>query len=141
MELNKIYCGENLEIMRSLPNNSIDLIATDPPFFSQRDYGDFDDRWDNLENYLEFIVERVKEMYRLLKDSGSLYLQCDTSASHYLKVELDKIFGQEHFKNEIIWCYSVHGGKPKKAFPKKSDRILFYSKTNNHTFNTIYSII
>jgi site-specific DNA-methyltransferase (adenine-specific) len=84
--------------------------------------------------YLTYMAQRVIEMHRVLKDTGSLYLHCDPTASHYLKVLLDEVFGKNNFRNEIIWHYRT-GGVSKKWFAKKHDVIMAYTKTNNYTFN------
>jgi len=84
--------------------------------------------------YLTYMAQRIIEMHRVLKDTGSLYLHCDPTASHYLKMLLDEIFGKDNFRNEISWCYSI-GGKSKKTFGRKHDIILFYSKTDEYVFN------
>jgi len=130
----KLYQGDNLAVMRGLPSESIDLIYIDPPYFSQRNYGDFDDRWKSMQHYLDFMVERLKEMHRLLKPTGSIYVHLDWHAVHYVKVEMDKIFGYKNFRNNIAWCYRG-GGVPKKDFSPKHDEILRYSKTKNYLFN------
>ena len=77
---------------------------------------------------------RLIECHRILKDTGSLYLHCDPTMSHYLKIVLDCIFKEENFRNEIVWCYS-HGGKGKKDFARKHDIILRYCKSHIYTFN------
>ena len=84
--------------------------------------------------YLIFMAVRLQEMHRILKPSGAIYLHCDTTASHYLKLLMDSIFGIGNFRNEVIWGYRT-GGASKRTFAKKHDVILFYSKTNNYTFN------
>jgi DNA modification methylase len=84
--------------------------------------------------YLVYMTVRVIEMYRLLKPTGSFYLHCDPTASHYLKVILDGIFGKENFRNEIAWCYKSRP-QSKRHFGKKHDVILFYSKTDSYCFN------
>ncbi|MCA2554566.1 MAG: restriction endonuclease [Microcystis sp. M04BS1] len=87
--------------------------------------------------YLVSITLRIVEVHRVLKSTGSFYLHCDPTASHYLKIVLDTIFCSQkgEFQNEIIWCYSI-GGKSKNRFGKKHDVILFYTKSNKeHTFN------
>ena len=84
--------------------------------------------------YCVYMAQRIIEMHRILKDTGNLYLHCDPTASHYLKLILDKIFGKDNFLNEVIWCYS-QGGKSRKNFGKKHDVILFYSKSNSFIFN------
>jgi len=86
-----------------------------------------------MKAYLTYMAQRIIEMHRVLKDTGSLYLHCDPTASHYLKVVLDEIFGKDNFRNEIIWCYRG-GGSPKKDFGKRHDVIFRYSKSANYTF-------
>jgi len=128
------YEGDNLAIMRELPSETIDLIYIDPPYFSQRNYGDFDDRWKSMQHYLDFMVERLKEMHRVLKSSGSIYVHLDWHAVHYIKIEMDKVFGYSNFKNSISWCYTAPSNS-KSYFPRKHDEILFYSKSDNYNFN------
>ena len=146
---NKLYCGDNLKIMYGMPDESIDLIYLDPPFFSGKNYeviwGDkaeirsFDDRFEGgIMVYVEWMKDRLEEMYRILKPTGSIYLHVDHHAVHYLKVEMDKIFGMGNFRNNIVWCYSG-GGASKSKFATKHDDILFYSKTDKYLFNTQYT--
>jgi site-specific DNA-methyltransferase (adenine-specific) len=87
--------------------------------------------------YLTYMAQRIIEMHRVLKSTGSLYLHCDPTASHYLKILLDEIFGKNCFKNEIVWGYRT-GGVSKKWFARKHDVILFYSKTTEYLFHTQY---
>ena len=113
MDTSVVYCDDNLQRLALLPQNSVDLIYLDPPFFSNRHYeviwGDeaevrsFEDRWDGgVNHYVGWMKERVMEMWRVLRPTGSLYLHCDWHAAHYLKVMLDDTLGDEHFQNEII---------------------------------------
>ncbi len=88
----------------------------------------------NMMAYLTMMAPRLMELRRVLKPTGSLYLHCDPTASHYLKVLLDMVFGAENFRNEIVWHYQT-GGATKKHYSKKHDIILFYSKTKNYNFN------
>ncbi len=88
----------------------------------------------NMLAYLVMMAARLVELHRVLKPTGSLYLHCDPTASHYLKIVLDTIFSTKYFQNEIIWCYET-AGKSKKHFSKKHDVILFYSKSNEWIFN------
>lgn len=97
-------------------------------------FGSFFDKDKSMLAYLVFMGPRLVELHRLLKDTGSLYLHCDTSASHYLKVLLDSIFGLKQFRNEIIWCYTGRE-QASRNFNKKHDTIFFYSKSNNYIFN------
>ena len=89
-------------------------------------------------SYVVYMAQRIIEMHRVLKPTGSLYLHCDPTASHYLKILLDKIFDGKNFQNEIIWHYRRWTGKAKK-FQKLHDIILFYTKSNNYTFNPIFT--
>lgn len=84
--------------------------------------------------YLVMMTVRLIEMRRVLKPTGSIYLHCDPTASHYLRMVLDAVFGEDNFQNEIIWHY---GGPSavKKGFPRKHDTLLFYSKSLNFDFN------
>ena len=88
---------------------------------------------DAMKAYLTYMAQRIIEMYRVLKCTGILYLHCDPTASHYMKVVLDEIFGKSNFRNEIIWCYRG-GGSPKKDFGRRHDVIFRYSKSGNYTF-------
>ena len=88
-------------------------------------------------SYLIYMSIRIMEMYRLLKNTGIIYLHCDPTASHYLKILMDCVFGYKLCRNEIIWCYSG-GGIPKKDFPRKHDVIHRYTKTNDYLYYPIY---
>ncbi|MHA1375745.1 MAG: DNA-methyltransferase [Promethearchaeota archaeon] len=140
MKLNTVYLAENLEFLRSIKSNFIDLIYIDPPFFSGVDYKEFLDKWLSLEAYLEFIKERIVEIHRVLKDNGSFYMHCDTNASFDLKPLCDDIFGKENFKRQIIWNVgSVSGFKSQvKGWVRQHDIIFFYTKSNKYTFNKQY---
>ncbi len=144
-EPNRLIWGDNLHVMRQLPPNSIDLIYIDPPFFSGKQYnviwGDanelrsFGDIWeDGMPGYLIWLNARLYEMKRLLKPTGSIYVHCDWHASHYIKVEMDKIFGYQNFLNELVWCYRG-GGVPKDRFARKHDIIFWYKKGPTCKFN------
>ncbi len=85
-----------------------------------------------MRSYITYMAQRVLEMHRILKPTGSLYLHCDPTASHYLKIMLDFIFGVENFRNEIVWHYSA-GHSPSKDFKKKHDIIFRYSKNQKHS--------
>ena len=84
--------------------------------------------------FLCFISVRLLEMHRILKPTGSIYLHCDPTASHYIKMCMDAIFGNNNFRNEIVWHYSA-GNAPKKFFKKKHDIIFYYSKGGKPKFN------
>ncbi len=88
----------------------------------------------NMLAYLTMMAPRLVELRRVLKPTGSLYLHCDPTASHYLKLLLDAVFGEEHFRNEIVWCYSI-GGRSRKTFGRKHDVIFWYTRGDAWTFN------
>lgn len=139
LEPNRLFWGDNLHVMRQLPSESIDLIYIDPPFFSGRQYnvifGDknelrsFSDIWEGgMPGYLIWLNARLYEMKRLLKKTGTIYVHLDWHAVHYVKVELDKIFGHENLMNEVIWHYKSFHGNVKRYFPRKHDTLLAYNK-------------
>ena len=141
--MNQLYQGDNLSIMRDLPDASVDLICTDPPFNTGKDWGAFDDRWEGgLKGYLKFMEPRLEECRRVLKDTGSFYLHCDPTASHYLKVMLDGVFGIKQFRNEIVWKrHFGQGNHVKKNYTKSHDIILFYTKSNDFVFNLQFHLL
>ena len=157
-----VLLGDNLPILRRLPDGCVDLVYTDPPFntgaeqrrtrirvtadpegdrtgFGGRRYRTtavgslaFPDAFDD---YLAFLEPRLREIQRLLSPRGSLYLHLDYREAHYAKVLLDGLFGREHFLNEIIWAYD-YGGRPKRRWPAKHDTILVYVQDRDrYTFN------
>ena len=141
---NRLFFGDNLHVMRQLPSKSIDLIYIDPPFFSGRHYnvifGDknemrsFSDIWEaGMPGYLIWLNARLFEMKRLLKTAGSIYVHCDWHASHYIKVEMDKLFGVDNFLNEIVWAYTS-GGVSKQWFGRKHDVLLAYCRERGDHF-------
>ena len=91
-----------------------------------------------MKSYLIMMAVRLLELRRVLKDTGSLYLHCDTTANHYIKVMLDAIFGHGNFRNEIIWHYRRWTGKAKR-FQQLHDTIFLYSKTDHYTFNVLHT--
>jgi site-specific DNA-methyltransferase (adenine-specific) len=88
--------------------------------------------------YLVMMAARLVELHRVLKPTGSLYLHCDPTASHYLKIILDTVFGFQHFHSEIIWKRTSAHGNVSKAFGDVTDSIFYYSKTNTFTFNKVF---
>ena len=126
-----IHCADNLEVLRSLDSDSVDLIATDPPYNTGRDFGAYADKRGS--GYIDWLGERLVECRRLLKSTGSIYVQCDPHESHYIKVRMDEIFGRANFRNEIVWCYS-NCGRSKSTFAAKHDTIFFYSKSDAFRF-------
>ena len=126
MELNTVYLINNLEFLRNLDSEVIDLIYIDPPFFSGVDYKEFSDLWLSVDDYVEFMKMRIKEIFRVLKTTGSFYLHCDASAIFDLKPLCDEIFGNINFRREIVWNVgSVSGFKSQvKGWVRQHDNIL-----------------
>ena len=175
-----LWTGDNLDILRGLNSESIDLIYLDPPFNSNKNYeapvgskaagaafkdawtlSDLDVAWMGLiadeqpamahtlkaagfahgkgmQSYLTMMAVRLLEMRRVLKDTGSIYLHCDPTASHYLKLLMDAVFGQRNFRNEITWkrTSTTKGnfGQGARFWPRAADILLFYSKSEKYGF-------
>ena len=141
MKTNSIVYGKSEKKIRKISDNQVDLIYLDPPFFTDRKFNSFDDKWKSLDDYLSFMNEIIVQSHRVLKNTGSIYLHCDMHASHYLKIELDKVFGRKNFRNEIIWKrHNAHNDTKQgsKMFGRIHDTIFHYSKSNNFTWNPIY---
>ena len=173
-----LFTGDNLDVMRGMNSETVDLIYLDPPFNSKKDYAApigskaagavFTDTWslddvkqewaeelesknpalwhtiigagytadDSMQAYLTYMAIRLEEMHRIIKPTGTLYLHCDPTASHYLKQLLDAIFGFDNFKNEIVWHYGKMSNTSVN-FPRNHDIILRYVKSNRFTFTPI----
>jgi len=158
-----IIFGDNLPELKKLADQSVDLIYIDPPFntgkvqkrtaiktthdengsrigFQGRHYVQekigTKSYLDSFGDFYSFLLPRMEEAYRILKNNGSFYFHIDYREVHYCKVMLDEIFGRESFLNEIIWAYD-YGARTTKKWPPKHDNILFYAKDPDHyTFNT-----
>lgn len=131
---NVLHCGDNLAYMAGLPDGSCDLIYIDPPFGTQRrrttakDRHGYGDSWQGgTKPYLAFMMPRLQQCHRLLAKQGTLYVHLDHHVAHYIRIQLDTIFGEENFLNEIIWHYRT-GGLSKRWFGRKHDTILMYAK-------------
>lgn len=153
MSENQLFVGDNLAILKALPASSFQLIYIDPPFntgriqertnrssrqsetgrlgFQGKKYEQivqsvlsYDDAF---ADYWSFLEPRLEQAWRLLNQTGTLYLHLDYREVHYAKVLLDALFGRECFLNEIIWAYD-YGGKSKSRWPAKHDTILVYVK-------------
>ena len=174
-----LFLEDNLPVLRGLDSDSIDLIATDPPFnkgvgafegttkagvnVEFKDVWTWDDvqtEWleklekkhprlfnmihyanqsagDDMGAFICWMGVRVLEMHRVLKDTGSIYLHCDPTASHYLKAMLDAIFGRKNFRNEIVWHYNKWTNTA-SYFQRNHDTIFWYAKSRQVSFNKQY---
>ena len=137
MEINKLYNIDNLELLKQLPSESIDLIYSDILYNTGKKFKDYDDKLGTPQEAMEWYKPRLIEMHRVLKDTGSIYLQCDYRLVHYLKVEMDNIFGLDNFKNDITWKRQPPRGarKQSKQYPRIIDNILYYSKSDSYIYN------
>ena len=151
---NLVLFGDNLEHLKKMPEQSVQLIYIDPPFNTGRRQtrgkstttrtetgnrvGFKGQRYeivretvlgydDEFADYWSFLEPRLEEAWRLLNETGTLYLHLDFREAHYAKVLLDALFGRENFLNEIIWAYD-YGAKSKSRWPAKHDTILVYVK-------------
>lgn len=148
METNKIYHGNCIEKLKEIEANKVDLIYFDPPFFTQRKHSltnkdnsktyEFDDKYNSIQEYLELVENVLLESKRVLKNTGSVFLHCDKTASHNIRVVMDKVFGRENFQSEIIWSYK-RWSNAKKGLLNAHQVIFFYSKTQDFKFNTLYT--
>ncbi len=174
-----IWTGDNLDILRGMNSECVDLIYLDPPFNSNRTYAapigseaagaafkdtwtlsDVDEAWHGeiadrepalyaildaagqshgkgMKSYLIMMAVRLLEMRRVLKETGSIYLHCDPTASHYLKMVMDAVFGQGNFRSEIIWKRTAAHGRARRWGPIH-DALLFCSKSDRYTWNRVY---
>lgn len=132
--LNEVVKMDNLKFLLDLEGDSVDLIYSDILYNTGRKFEDFDDDLGSPMEAIDWYRPRLIEMKRILKDTGTIYLHCDYRLVHYLKVEMDNIFGIDNFRNEIIWHYNSAPRK-KKDFGGRHDSILRYTKTSEYTFN------
>ena len=174
-----IYCKDNLDVLRGINSDCIELIYLDPPFNKNKKFTapigssaegaefkdifreeDLKEEWlQTIEedypeifhylngirgvgkpynfSYLAYMIIRLMECHRVLKPTGSIYLHCDPTMSHYLKVALDCIFGEDCFRNEIVWCYTGPGSPNLRQFNRKHDILFWYNGgSKNWTFNS-----
>lgn len=139
-----IYCEDNLDVLYTLDEESVDLCYIDPPFFTKKDFYivnskevAYSDKWMSFGEYLSMIRDRVEVIHRLLKPTGNFVIHADYRAIHYIRVLCDEIFGYENLVNEIVWCYT---GASREAnnFPRKHDIMLLYQKIKGSYFKNQY---
>ena len=128
------FCSDNLELMKTIESNTIDLIYCDILYGTGRNFGDYQDLKPIRSEIEAHYIPRIKEMHRILKDTGSIYLQMDTKINHWIRCLMDDIFGYDNFRNEVIWSYDL-ADNSKTNYAKKHDIILFYSFGRKWVFN------
>ena len=144
---NTVILDDSLDIMKKMTESSIDLVYLDPPFFTNKHHTavtrdrdrkfSFGDVWNGLSEYAEFMETRLREVRRVLRETGSVFVHCDKSANFLLRILLDEVFGSEHFRSEIIWTYRRWSNSIRGLMPAHQT-ILFYSKSDHFKFNKVY---
>ena len=131
-----VFCSDNLELMNTIESNTIDLIYCDILYGTGRKFADYQDLKPIRSEIESHYIPRIKEMHRILKPTGSIYLQMDTKINHWMRCIMDDIFGYDKFRNEISWWYK-RWSNISFGFQKMHDVILFYSKDKSK-FNIQY---
>ena len=133
-----IHLGDNLPFLKSIPDESIDLIYIDPPYNTGSTKtgknGQYHDAWPSIEKYIAFLKPRITQMHRTLKPTASILIHCDWRTSHHIRLLLDKVFSPENFINHLIWKYGLGGSSP-RTFARKHDDIFLYGKSKEYYFS------
>jgi DNA modification methylase len=135
---NNYIVGDNLDMIKHIQSDTIDLIYFDPPFNTGRNFYDFDDKFTSKEDYIQFIKLRIIECFRVLKNTGTMVIHIEPRVSHYFRFICDEIFGENNFRNEIVW---QTGGNAKNKYKlnRFHDTLIVYSKNNKcQIFNPLY---
>lgn len=115
LDEHRVILGDSLEVMKNLASDSVDVAYLDPPFFTNKLHSSinrtrttrfsFQDLWDSLDDYSKFLELRLKEIHRILKTTGSIFVHCDKNANFLIRALLNSVFGEEQFRSEINWTY------------------------------------
>ncbi len=142
----QVRLGDCLPILRKLESDAADFVYLDPPFFTQKIHRlsprdrsqefSFEDLWATQKDYATFLIERLREIHRVLSTHGSIFFHCDRNAVHLIRILLDEIFGSQKFRSEIIWYYRRWSNSQRGLLPAHQT-ILYYTKTETYTFNEI----
>jgi DNA modification methylase len=128
------WAVDNLELLKSQPNESVDLIYSDILYGTGRNFGEYQDLKPIRSEIESHYLPRLIEMKRVMKDTGTIYLQMDLRIVHWVRLMMDGIFGYENFRNQIVVKFNI-GGRGKREFAKKHDYIIVYTKSDNFIFN------
>lgn len=142
-----LHHGDCLSVLRGMAGESVDLAYLDPPFGTgrvqrqrtrdgSREFS-FRDLWASHAEYAEFLFERLEEVRRVLRPSGSVFVHCDRTASHVVRAVLDGVFGEDAFRSEIIWHYRRWSNGDRGLLPAHQT-IFFYSRSDAFKFNPVY---
>ena len=129
----QVYIRRNPKVAEAIAQAEQELDIEDLKAFEEKMYGDV---WDK-EKYLNWMYENLMAIKSVMSNSASIYVHLDWHIGHYVKILLDEVFGEDRFRNEIIWGYRT-GGTSKTCFAKKHDTLFFYSKSDDYTFNLQY---
>jgi site-specific DNA-methyltransferase (adenine-specific) len=132
-----VFCSDNLELMKTIESNTIDLIYCDILYGTGKNFGDYKDLKPIRSEIKNHYIPRIKEMHRILKDTGSIFLQMDCKINHWIRCILDDVFGYDNFKNEIVWLYGAGGFNKELFCNPKHDTIFAYTKTDKYINNKL----
>jgi site-specific DNA-methyltransferase (adenine-specific) len=145
--MNQLIHGDCLHVVSTILPNTVDLVYCDPPFFTQKTHTQktrdntynysFDDKWDTLSHYVQFLRERLIAIRQVMKPTATIFFHCDRTASHHIRFVLDEVFGSDQFQSEIIWFYK-RWSNAKRGLLNAHQTIFMYSKTSDFKFNTLY---
>jgi DNA modification methylase len=130
----QLFCEDNLDLLKRLPDNHINLIYCDILYGTGKKFKDYTDLPPKKDLIYEHYVPRLEQMYRTLMDDGTIYLQMDIRINHWIRCIMDDIFGYDNFRNQIVVKYNI-GGRGKREFAKKHDIIVVYTKSDIYKFN------
>ena len=137
LKINDYHIDDNINLLKKIKDETINLIYFDPPYNTGRNFFDFDDKFKSKEDFINFIKLRISECHRILKKDGTMIIHIEPKISHYFRIMCDEIFGDKNFRNEIVW---QTGGNAKNKYQlnRFHDTIIVYSKTNKQVFNPLY---
>jgi len=145
---NSIIQGNCINALRNVQDRSVNMIYLDPPFFTQKKHSlvdserqkeySFEDKYESLDEYLSMMSNALFQCKRVLCDNGSIFLHCDKTASHHLRLVLDNVFGRQNFVNEIIWTYK-RWSNSKVGLQNAHQVIFFYSRNSTFKFNKLFT--
>lgn len=146
--ITEVHKDDCLNLLQEISDESVDLIYMDPPFFTEKVQSmknkertrefTYSDLWGCHEKYAQFISQRILEMKRVLKNTGSIFVHCDKNATHIIRALLDDVFGHNQFRSEIIWTYKRWSNSKKSLLPAHQT-IYFYTKSDQYKFKTVYN--